>query len=163
MEGGQKLLAPPGVLISFSRVLLPFNYPSFLFPPPSCLIFLSYFLIFIPVPFCLSSSFPFFTLFHFSHFFPFPLSAFLPSLLIPHICSSVQLFWLVPSPSQSLSPVDSPGSLFLVPCSSSSLSPPAAHAGCCGPGCHQWRKQRQLLHHVSGWLFGCCDSHLREW
>lgn len=131
--------------------------------PLVSLISLFYFLIFIPVPFSHPPSLSLLFFFTSPISFPFPLSAFLPSLLMLHICSSVQLFRLVPSPSQSLSPVDSPGSPFLVPCSSSSLSPPAPHPGCCGPGCHQWRKQRQLLHHVSGWLFGCCDSHLREW
>eukprot|EP00071_Canis_lupus_P043504 XP_022277061.1 aquaporin-10 isoform X6 [Canis lupus familiaris] len=38
---------------------------------------------------------------------------------------------------------------------------PDPHSGCCGTSCHQWRRQRQLLHHVPGCLPSCYDSHLR--
>ena len=68
-----------------------------------------------------------------------------------------------PLSSQSLSPTGLPGSLFLVPSSSSFFSPPAPHTGLFGPGCHQWRNQRKLLHGVSGWLSGHYASHLCEW
>lgn len=87
-------------------------------------------------------------------------SPFCFSLLTPQVHSSILA---IPLSSQSLSPLGLPSSLFLVPSSSCFFSPPAPHTGVFSPGCHQWRNQRQLLHHVSGWLSGCYASHLCEW
>lgn len=150
-----EFLAPPGivnllVLLSSSGCPTSFSCPSYLCPPH--LLRSSPTPHFHPCPF--PSYLPSLSLLFLSF------SAFLPSLLIfmsVHLCRSL------PLPSQALSPVDPPGSLFRAPCSSPSLSPPASHSGGCGPGCHQWRNQRQLLHHVSGWLSGGSDCHLRGW
>lgn len=127
-----------------------------LFPAlvPLCL---PYLLLFIPVTFHLLPSFASFTLPLFLPSFLFPPFCFF--LLIPQVRSSILAIPSLPS----LSPTGLPGSLFLVPSSSSFFSPPAPHTGVFGPGCHQWRNQRKLLHRVSGWLSGHYASHLCEW
>lgn len=156
-----KAFGAPPVFLSFSWCPASFQLSIF-----SALLFslvFFYLLIFITVPFHLSPPSLSLIFFHFSHLFSLPSLCFSSFLADPLHLFIVHLSWLLPSPSQSVSPVGPPGSLFLVPCSSSLLSPPADHPRGCGPGCHQWRNQRQLLHHVSSWLFGCCGSHLRGW
>lgn len=157
--GGQKFLTPSGVLISFSwcppSSQLPIRFrfyplisPNLLSSPSSSFLFLSLFFFFSHILSLSSSS-------TFSISFPFPRSAFLLPLLVFRAHSSS---WLLPWPSQPFSLLVS-----WAPCSSSLLFSPAPHPRSCGPGCNQWRNQRQLLHHVSGWLSGRCDSHLRRW
>lgn len=71
-----------GCLLVFLFLPLGVLLPSFLFPPLRSLVFLSYSLSFIPFPFHpppFPSTSPISS--------PFPLSAFLLSLLIPHIYS----------------------------------------------------------------------------
>lgn len=153
-RSGQKFWVPPGVLISSSGC--PASIFSLSPPPVSC----------IPLLLPQFYSFPFPSAplsFHFSHFFSLPSFCFSPFLADPSYLFISCLSRPLPWPSQSLSPAGPPGALFLVPGSSPSLSPPALHPGGCGPGCHQWRNQRQFLHHVSGWLSGRYAGHLRGW
>lgn len=84
--GGQKFLAPPSILISSSWCPAS-TLHHFSFSPLLSLLSLSYSLIFMPVPFHLLSSSPFFTLSLLLPFFPLPSFCFF--LLISQVHSSL--------------------------------------------------------------------------